>query len=150
ASQKLNNAGYKVTSETPQGNPKELIPAAAKNGNADLIMIGTHWHNVITRFLLGGTAQSVLRSGVCSVEVVRRNPPQAGHAMKILLATDGSEFSTKAAEAVDRRPWPPDTEVKIVSAYRLVTDEVPSLAISMHSSGVNVVDEVMRIARKRA
>ena len=35
--------------------------------------------------------------------------------MKILLATDGSSFSDAAVEEVAGRPWPPDSEVKIIS-----------------------------------
>lgn len=35
--------------------------------------------------------------------------------MKILLAIDGSAFSGAAVEEVVRRPWPADTEIKIIS-----------------------------------
>ena len=35
--------------------------------------------------------------------------------MKILLATDGSEFSQAAADSVAKRPWPAGSEVKILS-----------------------------------
>lgn len=35
--------------------------------------------------------------------------------MKILLAADGSEFGDAAAASVAHRPWPANTEVKIVS-----------------------------------
>ena len=35
--------------------------------------------------------------------------------MKILLATDGSPFSECAVEEVARRPWPANTEVRVVS-----------------------------------
>jgi nucleotide-binding universal stress UspA family protein len=37
--------------------------------------------------------------------------------MKILLAVDGSPYSDAAVEAVIKRPWPPNSEVKIVSAF---------------------------------
>jgi nucleotide-binding universal stress UspA family protein len=39
--------------------------------------------------------------------------------MKILLAVDGSEYSNAAAESVARRPWPANSEVKIVSVIEL-------------------------------
>jgi nucleotide-binding universal stress UspA family protein len=35
--------------------------------------------------------------------------------MKILLATDGSEFSNVAVDSVAKRPWPEGSEMKIVS-----------------------------------
>ena len=35
--------------------------------------------------------------------------------MKILLATDGSECSDAAVREVARRPWPADTQVRVIS-----------------------------------
>ncbi len=42
--------------------------------------------------------------------------------MKILLATDGSEFSKAATDEIASRPFPPNTELRIISIY-----ESPSL-----------------------
>jgi nucleotide-binding universal stress UspA family protein len=39
--------------------------------------------------------------------------------MRILLATDGSPCSDAAVEEVARRPWPADTEVRVVSVADL-------------------------------
>lgn len=36
--------------------------------------------------------------------------------MKILLAVDGSGYSNAAIDEVIKRPWPPQTEVKIITA----------------------------------
>ena len=36
--------------------------------------------------------------------------------MKVLLATDGSPCSEAAVDEVARRPWPADTQVRVVSA----------------------------------
>lgn len=40
-----------------------------------------------------------------------------GAVMKLLLAIDGSPCSEAAVREVVRRPWPPDTELRIISAY---------------------------------
>lgn len=37
--------------------------------------------------------------------------------MKILLAVDGSAYSDAAIEEVLRRPWPPQSEVKVITAF---------------------------------
>ena len=37
--------------------------------------------------------------------------------MKILLAVDGSACSDAAIEEVLRRPWPPQSEVRVISAF---------------------------------
>jgi hypothetical protein len=39
--------------------------------------------------------------------------------MKILLATDGSDYSKAAVNSVAERPWPEDSEVKIISAMEI-------------------------------
>ena len=39
--------------------------------------------------------------------------------MKILLATDGSDYSKAAINSVAERPWPEGSEVKIVSATEI-------------------------------
>jgi hypothetical protein len=37
--------------------------------------------------------------------------------MKILLAVDGSMYSNAAIEEVIRRPWPPQSEVRAITAF---------------------------------
>jgi len=39
--------------------------------------------------------------------------------MKILLAVDGSVCSDAAVEAFTRRPWPPESEVKVITAAEM-------------------------------
>ena len=41
--------------------------------------------------------------------------------MKILLAVDGSECSDAAAEEIAKRPWPPQSEVKVITAVEIPT-----------------------------
>lgn len=39
--------------------------------------------------------------------------------MKILLAVDGSAFSDAAVEEIVKRPWPPDSEIKVITAVEM-------------------------------
>jgi nucleotide-binding universal stress UspA family protein len=50
--------------------------------------------------------------------------------MKLLIAIDGSEFSKSALQSVIDRPWPPDTEVKVVNVV-----EPPSLLMGREMVG---------------
>ena len=45
--------------------------------------------------------------------------------MKILLAVDGSDCGKLAVEAVAARPWPPDSEVKVLSAIEIPFTPTP-------------------------
>jgi nucleotide-binding universal stress UspA family protein len=50
--------------------------------------------------------------------------------MKILLAIDGSDFSQAAMQSAMARPWPPDTQVKILHVV-----EPPSLLMGREMGG---------------
>jgi hypothetical protein len=39
--------------------------------------------------------------------------------MKILLAVDGSACSDAAAQELAKRPWPPQTEVKVITVVEI-------------------------------
>jgi nucleotide-binding universal stress UspA family protein len=66
--------------------------------------------------------------------------------MKILLAVDGSPFSEGAADSVARRPWPPGSEVKIVS----VTEPFQPYLIEAYALPMNYWVEMEQSARRQA
>ena len=47
--------------------------------------------------------------------------------MKILLAVDGSDYSKRAVESVAARPWPADSEIKVLSAIELPFSPTPEM-----------------------
>ena len=131
---KLTQSGHRAFSEIPVGFPKDAIPEYAKQWGADLIMVGSHQgQNPATRFFLGSVARAVLRAAPCSVEIVRHNPTHERVAlgMRILVATDGSECSAKAIHAVANRPWPAESEIRLLSVVELVTPDLSTTAMPL-------------------
>jgi nucleotide-binding universal stress UspA family protein len=66
--------------------------------------------------------------------------------MKILIATDGSDYSKAAVNSVAERPWPQGSEVKIISAMEIPyapTTETWVMPDSYYS-------ELDRVAREQA
>jgi nucleotide-binding universal stress UspA family protein len=63
-----------LTAETAvrHGEPRSVIVDEAKEWGADLIVVGSHGHTGLKRWLLGSVAQSVVGHAPCSVEVARR------------------------------------------------------------------------------
>jgi len=47
--------------------------------------------------------------------------------MRILLAVDGSPFSDTAASEVASRPWPANSEIKVVTAYQVPLIPTPEV-----------------------
>lgn len=58
--------------------------------------------------------------------------------MKILIAIDGSDFSQAALKSVIARPWPPDSQVKVLNVV-----EPPSLLMGREMSGYDPEFEVV-------
>ena len=56
-----------------EGKPADEILAAAREWEADLIVIGTHGRSGVSRLVLGSTAELVVRHASCPVLVIR--PP---------------------------------------------------------------------------
>lgn len=61
-----------VSTKVLEGSPKEEIVAEAERWKPDLIMVGSHGHSEVGRFLLGSVAEAVAMHAPCSVEIVRR------------------------------------------------------------------------------
>jgi nucleotide-binding universal stress UspA family protein len=60
-----------VTTEVLSGSPKRVILEDAEAFGADLIVVGSHGHGMLERFLLGSVSQAVALHANCSVEIVR-------------------------------------------------------------------------------
>jgi nucleotide-binding universal stress UspA family protein len=118
AARRLARRGLEVVTALTEGYPPSSISEYASQWGADFIVVGSHGHSGISRFLLGSVAQGVLRNAPCSVEIVKRL--SGGGPMMILLATDGSEYSNAAAKSVASRQWPQGTKVKVVSAIKVI------------------------------
>lgn len=83
------------------GSPKEQIVQAAMDHHADLIIMASHGRTGVARWLLGSTAEYVVRHTVCPVLLQRPHnvPRPAGDFRHVLVPVDGS---TAAREVVDQ------------------------------------------------
>jgi nucleotide-binding universal stress UspA family protein len=99
------------------GPPDEVLAAAAHDEQADLVVVGTHGHTGVSRFLLGSVASTTIRRAPCDVLVVRGEPVRAAF-RKPLVATDFSPAATKAlsraANVLD-----PGSPLEVVHAWQL-------------------------------
>jgi len=115
---RLQANGIQAEITVMRGNPDFLISLTAEKWSADLIFIRAHNRVDFRNWILGSVAKRVVDSAPCSVEIVRSgaaNPFAVNRPMRILLATDGSDVSLAASQAVAETIWPADTEMKVVS-----------------------------------
>jgi nucleotide-binding universal stress UspA family protein len=117
--ERLKSQGLAAKGKAVEGYPASSIVEQAQSWKADFIVLGSHGHGGLERFLIGSVAKEVLRNAQCSVEIVRAvepgNEKSAGDHRRIMLATDGSEYSQAAAQSIAERPWKKGTEIRILS-----------------------------------
>ncbi len=95
----LQGMGYSVDIQVRVGEPGMEVVAAARQVDADFILLGSHGHSRVFQFFLGSTAMDTAR--LTSIPLWLE-PVRAGSATEcsgiVLLATDGS----RAAEAAEQ------------------------------------------------
>jgi nucleotide-binding universal stress UspA family protein len=107
-------AGLQPRLELRQGHPDDMIVQVAVDVDADLLVIGTHGHTGITRFLLGSVAEHIVRRATCDV-LVARGEPDNGVFHRVLVATD---FSPSAADALRAAMAISEGPVDVVHAWQ--------------------------------
>lgn len=113
----IQSLGLRAAVISRLGAPDEVLAAAAHDEHADLIVVGTHGHTGIARFLLGSVASSIVRRAPCDVLVARGEPVRAPF-KKPLVATD---FSPAAARALVNAAnvVEPGAPIEVVHAWQL-------------------------------
>ena len=119
AAKELRDRGIDAASRMLPGDARSVILDRAKEAQVDLVLVGSHRASALAKFFLGRVAASVVSHAPCSVEIVRTRKGKTAGIQKILLATDGSEFSERAARSIAERPWPAGTEVEVLSVVEL-------------------------------
>jgi len=73
ASATLRSAGLTVTTQSQEGDPKQVLVEEAEHWAADCVFVGsTGFSNRLERFVLGSVSAAVVARARCSVEVVRQ------------------------------------------------------------------------------
>jgi nucleotide-binding universal stress UspA family protein len=122
---RLEAAGVAAEVVVARGDARHLIPFYARKWSSDLVFVRAHVRKDLTHWMVGSVARAVVTSASCTVQIVRDVAEDRAHTLdsgrRVLLATDGSETASKAAEALVQRPWPDGSE------FRIVTVEEPWL-----------------------
>ena len=123
----LRATGLHTHANVATGDPKTVIRERAEDTKPDLVVVGSHRAAPLADLFLGNVAAHVLRHADASVAIVRPRLGERVEARKILLATDGTEYSNAAAAAIAALPWPLRTEVRILSVVEVVLPTMHAL-----------------------
>jgi nucleotide-binding universal stress UspA family protein len=119
---------WQIKAKSVADSPAWAIVLEAEAWNADLIVVGSHGHSVLDRWLLGSVSQTVLTQAPCSVRIGRGRPTTPGHPLRILVGVDGSEEAEMAVRTVAERTWPSGSDIQLVMVLE------PSILAAMNSS----------------
>ena len=109
--EQLSSIHYRVDTELKLGPAAEMILERAEERKPDLIVLGAKGLRATVGILLGGVAQQVVEYACCPVLVVRAPYRGLRH---ILLVTDGSIHSQRAARYLGKFPLPDKLDLRVM------------------------------------
>jgi nucleotide-binding universal stress UspA family protein len=116
--EQLLEAGIKADAELVLGYPAEKIVETAQEMKPDITVMGAKGLRATLGILLGGVAQQVVEYACCPVLVVRAPYQGLRH---ILLVTDGSLYSQRAARYLGKFPFPEKIDVRLMHVVSPLT-----------------------------
>jgi nucleotide-binding universal stress UspA family protein len=108
--------GWHVQAEALAGQPSQELISKADEWKPDLIVVGSHGHSALKRFILGSVAKKVVTDSHHSVRVTKGSAlSDVSEPPRLVIGVNGSVESEHAVRAVGRRAWPDGTEVRIIA-----------------------------------
>jgi nucleotide-binding universal stress UspA family protein len=138
---RLKGGGVAVTTKLTIDHPDVAIADTASEVGADLVVTGTHGRTGIQRFLLGSTAERVVRLSEVPVLVSRPPLPAESIFKRVLVPTDFSPASERALELATQLASP-DAEIDILHVWQFPA-RAQSLLGSPSAVHGNVQDELL-------
>jgi nucleotide-binding universal stress UspA family protein len=107
---------WTVSAEAQNGSPAFELLNRAEQWQANLIVVGSHGHTALSRFVLGSVSQKILTEASTSVHVGRPLTGSGTSGERIVIGVDGSPGSLIAVKTAAQRKWTPGSELRIVVA----------------------------------
>ena len=120
-----------------------LIKLAAEL-HPDLIVLGSHGHSSAGgRFIMGSVSLRVLYEASCSVRVARCAEQRDGP-VRIAVGFDGSTAADAAVNSVAARSWPPESQVRVITAREASPPEKRAVSLEKLSAAGLVPSEITK------
>jgi len=106
---------WHVLTEVVSGSPAREVLRKAMEWEPDLIVVGAKGRSAAPGSLLGSVSQKIVNEAACSVRVARGVPWKESSPVRMIVGLDGHPMSALAVEAVAKRPWPAQSQARIVT-----------------------------------
>jgi nucleotide-binding universal stress UspA family protein len=107
------------------GYPDKCILEAAVDSNADIIVMGPKRLKGIKSRIVGSVTKSVSISSSKPALIIKPPQKEPADKMKILFATDGSDYAEKAGETLSLIPFHDNTEITIIHVITPAFYDIP-------------------------
>ncbi len=107
------------------GSPDKCILEAAVDSNADIIVMGPKRLKGIKSRIVGSVTKSVSISSSKPALIIKPPQEEPSDKMKILFATDGSDYAEKAGETLSLIPFHDNTEITIIHVITPAFYDIP-------------------------
>jgi nucleotide-binding universal stress UspA family protein len=110
----LKSVPAKLKTALMDGYPDKCIVEKAVDSNVDIIVMGPKRLKGIRSHIVGSVTKSVSVISPKPVLIIKPSQAESSHKMKILFATDGSDYTKKAGEIITLIPFPDNTEITVL------------------------------------
>jgi nucleotide-binding universal stress UspA family protein len=107
-----------------------------------VVLLAIFTYETIHQLRKAGEAppRTAARAESAAARMLEHVPPLP-HPMRLMVATDGSPCSALAVRRVAQRPWPPDTEVEVVTVVHTKLPQLPDVTLVGSSVYADALDQ---------
>ncbi|AEP13434.1 MULTISPECIES: universal stress protein [Chloracidobacterium] len=140
-----------VREETRAGAPAREILKFADEWSPDLIVLGSHGRSTLGRLFFGSVSRKVMLEARAAVRIGRRLERPDSEPLRILVGVDETPASEVVVAALAARHFPPQTQVKLVTAtgvFEYFSSDILGSSVAVVPS--DTIDELRRTAAEAA
>jgi nucleotide-binding universal stress UspA family protein len=140
-----------VREETRAGAPAREILKFADEWSPDLIVLGSHGRSTLGRLFFGSVSRKVMLEARAAVRIGRRLERPDSEPLRILVGVDETPASEVVVAALSARHFPPQTQVKLVTAtgvFEYFSSDILGSSVAVVPS--DTIDELRRTAAEAA
>ncbi|GER94769.1 universal stress protein [hot springs metagenome] len=115
----------KISTALLDGYPDRIILEAASEFGADLIVMGARGLKGIKSLMVGSVTRSVSINSQMPVLVVKSSQLETTDTLKVVYATDGSNFSINTGKFLSKIPFNDDAEITIINVIPSAYMDIP-------------------------
>lgn len=115
----------KISTALIEGYPDKSILEAAETAGVDLVVMGARGLKGIKQLIIGSVTRSVAIGSPKPVLVIKPSQFEAQAKMKILFATDGSDYANATGKFLASMPFHRDSEITVLNVVWSATADIP-------------------------